>query len=152
MIRRAGLFLLLILAACDSLPQDPEGTLDRVRGKHEFRVGLIASGDRRPGDELERAFLGRVAAATGARPVISEDGAERLLPELEEGRLDLVIGAIGSETPWKNEVAVLRPFGTVAGKAGLLLVPIARNGENQWIMLLEREARAVRAERPEAAK
>jgi hypothetical protein len=148
MIRRAALALLCVLCACGSIPRDPDGTLDRVRASREFRVGLIASGDHRPGDGLERAFLSRVAAATGARPVTAEGAAERLLLDLEDEKLDLVVGTVGEETPWKDRVAVLRPFGTTKGNPGLLLVPIARNGENEWIMLLEREARALRAERP----
>ena len=152
MIRLAALALLWALSACDSLPRDPEGTLDRVRARPECRVGLSAAGEHRPGEGLERAFLGRVAAATGARAVTEEGAAEALLLELEDGKLDLVIGTVGAETPWKNEVAVLRPFGTTKSDPGLLLVPIARNGENRWIMLLEREARAVRADRPEAVE
>jgi hypothetical protein len=146
------LFLLGALLGCDSIPRDPDGTLDRVRASRTFRVGMIASGDHRPGDGLERAFLDRVAAATGAQPVTVQGAAEPLLLELEDGRVDLVIGAVGSETPWKTEVAVLRPFGETESPPGFLLVPIARNGENAWIMLLEREARAVRAEQPGAVQ
>jgi hypothetical protein len=136
----------LLLAACSPIPRDPEGTLDRVRAERLFRVGFISSGDRRDGGGREQAFVRRVAAATGAWPVVREGAAEPLLLELEEGRLDLVIGMVSPKSPWMKDVAILRPLGETSGESHLLLAPIARNGENAWIMLLEREARAIAAE------
>ena len=62
--------------------------------------------------------------------------------EVVEGRL----GPVGPDSPWKNRVAILQPLGESLEPPRLVVVPIARNGENRWIMLLEREARAVRAE------
>lgn len=141
-----SLLLLLAVAACDRIPRDPEGTSERVRAERSFRVGLISSGNHRGGRGLERQMIRRVAAATGARPVVSEGASEPLLLALEEGELDLVIGMVSPETPWAERVAILRPLGqTIDGRPRLLLAPIARNGENRWIMLLEREARAVSA-------
>jgi hypothetical protein len=138
--------LMLAAAACQQLPRDPDGTLDRVRSGRSFRVGMIASGDHRDGQGLEQAFIRRVAAATGARPLVTEGAAEPLLLDLEEGGLDLVMGMVSPKSPWVNEVAILQPLGQTLDQPRLLLVPIARNGENEWIMLLEREARAVRAD------
>lgn len=133
----------LALAGCDRLPKDPDGTLDRVRAERRFRVGLIATGDTPIGADRTRAFLGRLAAATGATPVLKEGAAEPLLIELEDGKLDLVVGPLSPESPWLSRVALLRPIGEAVAPQHLLLTPIARNGENRWIMLLEREARAV---------
>ncbi|MET1111594.1 MAG: hypothetical protein ABWX67_08735 [Allosphingosinicella sp.] len=133
----------LALAGCDRLPSDPDGTLDRVRAERRFRVGLIATGgaaaDRRP----EAAFLARIARATGARPVVEQGASEPLLLDLEDGGLDLVIGPLSSESPWLERVALLPSLGAVAGPHEVEVTPIARNGENRWITLLEREARAV---------
>jgi hypothetical protein len=146
MIRPACVLLLLwSLSAC-GIPRDPDGTLDRVRAERSFRVGLIASGDRRVGADREQAFLKRVAAATGASPVVTDGAAEPLLLRLEEGDLDLVLGPVSPKSPWMSEVAILRPLGQTIEAPHLLVVPIARNGENDWIMLLEREARAVMAD------
>jgi len=135
----------LMLAGCDRLPMDPDGTLDRVRAERRFRVGLIATGgspaDRRP----EAAFLARIARATGARPAVKQGASEPLLLDLEDGGLDLVIGPLSSESPWVQRVALLEPLGAVPGPHEVQVTPIARNGENRWIMLLEREARAVAA-------
>lgn len=142
---RLALCAALTLAACDRLPMDPDGTLDRVRAERSFRVGLIATGgtpaDRRP----ENAFLARIARATGARPAIKQGASEPLLLDLEDGGLDLVIGPLSSESPWVERVALLEPLGAVPGPHEVQVIPIARNGENRWIMLLEREARAVAA-------
>jgi hypothetical protein len=146
MIRSACVLILLwSLSAC-GIPRDPDGTLDRVRAERSFRVGLIASGDQRVGADREQAFLKRVSAATGARAVVTDGAAEPLLLQLEDGKLDLVLGPVSPKSPWVNEVAILRPLGQTIEEPNLLVVPIARNGENAWIMLLEREARAVMAD------
>ena len=137
--------LLAAFAACDSIPADPDGTLERVRSERVFRAGLISSGPSRVAGAAEKTFLDRVAAATGARPELTQGAAEPLLLQLEEGELDLVIGPLGPDSPWKPRVAILRPIGETMDPPRLVIVPIARNGENRWIMLLEREARAVRA-------
>lgn len=131
----------LALAGCDRLPRDPDGTLDRVRAERIFRVGLIASGDSPVGAERQRAYLARVARTTGATPRLKEGASEPLLIELEEGKLDLVIGPLSPESPWVSRVALLEPIGETKAPQHLALTPIARNGENRWIMLLEAEAR-----------
>jgi len=140
---RLAFFAALTLAACDRLPMDPDGTLDRVRAERRFRVGLIATGDAPVGAERQRLFLNRVARATGATPFLKEGASEPLLIELEEGKLDLVIGPLSPESPWVGRVALLEPIGETMAPQRLALTPIARNGENRWIMLLEAEARAL---------
>lgn len=139
----------LALAGCDRLPRDPDGTLDRVRAERRFRVGLIADGEAAIGEVRARALVARVAGATGATPVVKEGASEPLLLDLEDGRLDLVIGLLSPDSPWLGRVALLRPIGETVAPQHLLLTPAARNGENRWIMLLEREAGATAAgERP----
>lgn len=140
---RSALCAALVLAACDRLPMDPDGTLDRIRSERRFRIGLIADGDRAVAPERQRLFLGRVARATGASPIFKKGASEPLLIELEEGKLDLVIGPLSPESPWRGRVSLLPPIGGTAAPQRLDLTPIARNGENRWIMLLEAEARAV---------
>ena len=138
----------LALAGCDRLPQDPDGTLDRIRSERRFRVGLIAAGDAPVGVAETKAFLARVAAATGATPALKEGASEPLLIALEDGELDLVVGPLSPESPWLGKVALLRPIGETLSPQHLLVTPIARNGENRWIMLLEREGRATAARSP----
>jgi ABC-type amino acid transport substrate-binding protein len=144
-MNRFPLALLLVTAACSDLPKDADGTLDRVRSSHVLRVGLVPP----PPGPLAAArgdYLARVAAATGARLAVREGASEALLLDLEQDRLDLVIAPTTPGTPWKTEVAVLKPLVQTQAEGGdekerLLLTPIAKNGENAWVMLLEREAR-----------
>ncbi|MEA3008869.1 MAG: hypothetical protein QOJ91_561 [Sphingomonadales bacterium] len=143
---RIALCAALALAACDRLPTDPDGTLDRIRSERSFRVGLIATGNAPIGAQRQRLFLARVARATAARPIVETGASEPLLLDLEDGRLDLVIGPLSSESPWVERVALLEPLGTAPGPHKAVVTPIARNGENRWITLLEREARAVAGE------
>ena len=129
--------ILLLLAACGQIPRDPEGTLDRVRASHLIRVGVVA------GDTAEhwQPLLGRVAAATGAKPRMEQGALEPLLLRLEQGELDLVVGgAFAEKSPWLPRVTlgpVIRKEADVAHHV------VARNGENGWIMLIEREGRAL---------
>ena len=127
----------LALAACDRLPTDPDGTLDRIRSERRFRVGLIATGNAPIGADRQRLFLARVARATGARPVVETGASEPLLLDLEDGGLDLVIGPLSTESPWVERVALLEPLGAAPGPHQAVVTPIARNGENRWITLLE---------------
>jgi len=134
------LFLSASIAGCGSVPRDPDGTLERVRSTHGFRVGLIADAGGPAGDSEVAAFIAGVSRATGARPIVRRGASEPLLLDLEAGRLDLVLGPISPKSPWADEVAILRPIAEPVAPQHLVVTPIARNGENRWIMLLEREA------------
>jgi ABC-type amino acid transport substrate-binding protein len=142
MIRLSTVLALLCCIPACGIPRDPEGTLERIRAERELRIGFIASDATRVGAAREKAFVARVAAATGARPVMTSGASEPLLAGLENGRLDLVIGELAPDSPWISRVAILPAIGEEGVDDGrVLLRPIARNGENAWISLLEREAR-----------
>lgn len=133
---------MLMLAACQNYPRDTAGTLERIQSGHVVRVGLIA-GEAEARDQAKiAAYLDRVSKATGARAVVTRGAAEPLLLRLDQGALDLVIGDMSESSPWVADVMVIEPIGeTMIGKKRVLLSPIARNGENRWIMLLERAVR-----------
>jgi hypothetical protein len=134
----AALAALALAGGCARLPQDPDGTLDRVRREHAFRVGLVDG----PVDPRAAAHLGRVARATGARPRLTRGQTEPLLLALEAGELDLVANArFVKDTPWKARVAL----GPAFGEGPVRLRAAARNGENAWVTLVEREAHAMGA-------
>lgn len=141
------LFLLALLfasSACDSIPKDPEGTLQRVRDTDVFRVGLIASGLDHGARSEELALIERVAAASGARAEIETDAAERLLMRMEEGEFDLVVGEFLADSPWRRRVHMLQPLDrSRLNGIEVQVTGAARQGENAWIMLLEREARSL---------
>jgi hypothetical protein len=134
----------LLLVGCDDIPKDVDGTLDRIKGERSFRVGLIGSDGSPAGVDRQRLFVQRVARATGASASVEEGPTEPLLLKLEEGELDLVIGELAPRSPWSKQVTILPPLGEEVTKDGHVHVAaMARNGENAWISLLYREARAV---------
>ena len=130
----------LALAACGPYPRDVSGTLDRIERTHRFSVGLA---DMRSGDEqAARRLVARLEQATGAKATIVAGPLESRLARLEHGDLDLVIAEIAEDSPWIAPVAVIEPIGRrSAGRRVLGLSPIAMNGENRWIALIEREVR-----------
>ncbi|SMF61542.1 hypothetical protein SAMN06295910_0532 [Allosphingosinicella indica] len=145
-MRRSLLPLLLALAGCGAIPADPDGTLERVRSEQAFRVGIIAGTDSVRFAVPTGAFLAGVDRATGARARIESGPSETLLAKLEAGALDLVVGEVAHDSPWAKRVSILRPIAEHHGpQHRAVLTPIARHGENAWIMVLDREARAVRS-------
>lgn len=138
--------LALLLGGCSEIPKDPEGTLDRIKAERAFRVGIIGSDGSPAGADRQRLMLQRVVQATGAAADIERGATEPLLTRLEEGELDFVLGEIAPASPWGKRVTILPPLGEEVTKDGHVhVVAIARNGENAWISLLYREARAVAA-------
>ena len=138
-MKRSFLIAVLILAAgCDAVPADLEGTADRVRAERSFRVGLIASGPPLA-PERATALLDGLARATGGRPALERGAAETLLARLEKGELDLVLGEFAEPSPWAAQVTITEP---IARRGEAVLAAAARNGENEWISLLFREAKA----------
>lgn len=142
-MNRAFLLVAALLAAgCDSIPADPDGTLARVRGERQFKVGLIASHAPAPDEAVD--LLRRLSRATGAKAVVERGPAERLLTRLEEGHLDLVLGEFAEKSPWAAQVTLTQP---ISAKGPAVLAAASRNGENAWIGLVHREARAAAAAR-----
>jgi hypothetical protein len=147
MIRLPLMTAALLLGGCGPIPQDPEGTLNRVKAERTFRVGMIASHGASAGLDRQRLLLRRMARATGASPSVEHGAAEPLLMKLEEGELELILGELAPASPWGKRVTILPPLGEQVSRDGHLhVVAIARNGENAWISLLYREARRVAAQ------
>jgi polar amino acid transport system substrate-binding protein len=100
-------------AAC-GWPRDPEGTLARVSGG-VLRVGVssnppwvIDGGATALGVEPE--LVRGLAAGLGAQPQWSWGSPETQLRALESFELDLVIGGLHDDTPWRDRVALTRPY------------------------------------------
>ena len=123
--------------ACAAVPRDPDGTLDRVRAAGTFRVGVIAPGPPATQRPRHEAFLDGVSRRTRARATVTVGAAERLLSELEEGRLDLVIGELAAESPWRDHVTLLPPLRVHANADSATQLTVAgRHGENAWLSVL----------------
>ena len=88
------------------------------------------------------ALVQRLAEATGATAAVSTGQVEDQLARLEDGQLDLVVGRFAEDSPWLSAVAILEPLSSrKVGQRTLNLAPVARNGENRWVALVEREIR-----------
>ena len=103
-----------LLGAC-RIPEDPDGTLDRVEGG-VMRVGITESdpwvtldGDV-PTGGVEVALVRRFARELQARVEWVDGGEEELIAALKEGSLDLVIGGLTSKSRWKKDAAFTRPY------------------------------------------
>jgi hypothetical protein len=142
------ILMLCALAACGPYPRDVDATLSDIEGTQVIRVGFA---DLRASDLASaQGFVARVEDATGARARVDTAPAETQLARLEDGQLDLVIGEFADDTPWGTEFAILEPLGwRQVGARRLGLSPVAANGENRWIALLEK---AVRDRAAEAVK
>lgn len=138
-MKRLALALPLLLVACADYPRDIEGTSETVTESGTIRVGMIAGSAVTP---ASHAFLARLQRQTGASTRLTTGSAEPLLLALEAGELDLVIGELAKDSPWAKDVAVIEPIAARrAGEDEIHLAPIVRNGENRWMMAVERAAR-----------
>jgi ABC-type amino acid transport substrate-binding protein len=132
-----------LLAGCGlTIPSDPDGTLDRVRGG-ELRVGVsvnppwTGAGAGRSGTEVDlvREFAERVDAEIAW----TEGGEEALAGAMERGELDLIIGGLTAESPWADKVALTAPYTSWTDDQGkthdqVMAVPM---GENAFLFELE---------------
>ena len=131
----------VLLAGCGvTIPADPDGTLDRVRGG-DLRAGASASGQlvTIDGDEVGGSLAELVedfAETLDARVEWTVGSEEELVHGLESGDLDLAIGGMTDQTPWADRVAVTRAYAAVPG-ADAPVVMLLPMGENAWQAELE---------------
>ncbi|WP_077489801.1 substrate-binding periplasmic protein [Sinomonas mesophila] len=128
-----------------SVPADPDGTLDRVRGG-VLRVGVTENPGfvELPGDgdpqgtepELVREF----AAVVGAEVTWVEGSERELVEGLKDGELDAAVGGFRDDSPWQQKAGMTRPYGETVDEHGatakhVLFVP---EGENAFLLELDR--------------
>lgn len=153
-IRLPSLLLSLVLAAttgCARYPADPEHTTDRVGGG-VMRVGVIhdppftslRDAPQPRGNEVR--MVRALAQSLDARVEWSEGGEDELLDELQHFRLDLVIGGVSPQSPWRKRVALTLPY-RVRDAHGRQVqrVTAVPPGENHWQMVVERFQRSAAA-------
>lgn len=142
------------LAGCglapEHFPADPQGTLSRVEGGF-LRVGVApnppwtelpdgAEADPLRPSGVEVDLLEGFARTVDAEVVWEAGSEERLVGDLEAGKLDVVVGGLTARTPWVSHAAVTRPYASVPGETGeeelhVMLTPM---GENALLVALER--------------
>ena len=123
-----------------TVPTDPQGTLERVRGG-VVHAGASVSGELVTIDGSEvggtlAEIVEDFADSVDARVEWTVGSEEDLVDGLESGDLDVAIGGMTDATPWSDRVAVTRAYDTIPGSRGpvVLLVPL---GENAWQAQLE---------------
>lgn len=137
--------LALLLAGCGvSIPTDPDGTSAEVEGG-TLRVGVTDSeewAEVREGEEptgLEPELIRGFAAEKDARIEWSTGSEQRLVEQLEEGRLDLVLGGLRPDTPWSDRGSTTETYELVDSEGGReKLVMLAPLGENAFLLDLDR--------------
>ena len=154
----AGLLILVAPAAACDLPRDSEGTLDRVRGG-TLRVGFAVdtpwvTDSAGMAGGVEGRIVNGLARSLGARVVWTHGHESELLTALHDRELDLVVGGLTADSPWKASIAFTKPYHVDSGfvvrslkakrreeKHVLALPP----GENGWLVYVERFLRDERA-------
>ncbi|GAB3537045.1 transporter substrate-binding domain-containing protein [Arthrobacter tecti] len=137
--------LLLTLSGCGTaIPQDPEGTLEKVSGG-TLRVGvsenaewvqLPPTGDPRG---IEPALVEEFADTLDAAIEWVPGAEHELADDLFHGELDMAIGGFGADTPWTKEAGITRPYTETTDERGktvkhVMLVPL---GENAFLLELD---------------
>jgi ABC-type amino acid transport substrate-binding protein len=131
-----------VLAGCGlTIPTDPDGTLERAQGA-VLRVGvtdepgLIDVVDGRARGPLADLVVD-FADSLDAEVAWTSASEESLVVDLEEGRLDLVVGGMTAETPWVDRVGVTRGYPGIPGSEDRQIVLFVPLGENAFLSRLE---------------
>lgn len=136
----------IMLAGCEAIPADPDGTTDRVREERLYRIGVT---DRRIlSHPAAQRFLAEVNGAVEAKPRIISGNGEQVLTLLERGEIDLTIEWMSPSSPWLRQLSALPPLEErTDGNGRLHLLAVAQSGENRWISILHRAATRAQAAR-----
>lgn len=129
--------LMLLLPACGALPRDADGTTDRIERSRTMRVAVLP---KTPDAGPALTLLQGYAAQHGARLAHFTLHGEHALHELEEGRIDIVVGHFAKNSPWRADVSLSKPI--AQGEPGDGRRPVLRlarrNGENALILATDR--------------
>lgn len=128
----------LCLAACGPIPRDIESTEQRLRDGKPLAAGIVAE----PGHDAPAIAAAQAVADTmGTTATIEMGSAERLLPKLEEGELDVIVGSFAMKSPWAKRVTFSRAIGGMTAPKNEPALRFAnRFGENRWAMTLDSAA------------
>lgn len=144
-MKTSSVIMILLLGACDALPRDPAGTSERIVHGRTFTVAL-ADPSVRSAPQVGK-LVAEIERRTHARAEWRSGSGETLLQQLDEGAFDLVIGRFTTNSPWATDVAFGPALSTSGSKDAPIEVKAAmRNGENRWIMTVERASRAISQE------
>jgi polar amino acid transport system substrate-binding protein len=137
--------LALMLSGCGTIPSDPYGSMERIRGG-EMRVGVSNNGDWVQTHDssdptgVEPQLVASFASSLGSHIVWVSGGEEVLMEALDGGGLDLVVGGLTAKTPWTTKSAITRSYTEALNRKGEKEshVMAVRMGENALLSELER--------------
>jgi polar amino acid transport system substrate-binding protein len=125
------------LASC-GIPRDADHTFDHVQNG-VMRIGVVdhppwahASDSGVVG--VEPALVADLARQLHARAEWRRGAESELLQALHERKLDIVVGGLTTDSPWKREVAFTDPY--EGGEHPKHVLAVAA-GENAWLMRVE---------------
>ncbi len=129
-------FLLCLTAAGCNYPMDVENTTEHVMDSGTLRSGLVAGTDD---EAAARQAAQSVADEAGVQLALEKGHEEQLLRRLENGELDLVVGAFAKKSPWSKRVVLSSSPVAKDPKGDEPVIRSAlRRGENRWYMLVEK--------------
>lgn len=125
--------MLLCLTSC-VYPKDPENSYEEAR-EDELLVGVVENPPfTRVEDSIfsgsEVEMLRRFAQKEGLKISFREDSESKLVKQLEEFKMHVVIGGITKKTIWKKKAGTTVPY----DKEHVFLIP---KGENRLLKHLE---------------
>lgn len=144
----AVLLVVLLLTSCAAIPADPEKTLARIQSSGVLLAGAtprppwveLPKQEGQPPGGSEVALVEDFAAQLGAEVTWTVAGEEELVRLMENGELDVMVGGLTSQNPYKNKVAFTRPYSKSVDSEGKThkQVMAVRLGENALLSALER--------------
>lgn len=132
-----------LLAGCGvSIPNDPDGSLDRIDGGTlhagaSLSEGLIREADDGTPNGSLVDLVEDFAEERDATVDWTIDSEETLVGMLESGDLDVVVGGMTDQTPWTDRAGVTRGYPGIDGSDGRALVMLVPLGENRLLSSLE---------------
>ncbi len=118
--------LFLFLTACN-FPQDPNGSFKKAKN-NSLRIGVVTKADS--SSVTEKNLIDGFAANEGLQTEYYNGTETELVKQLEEFKLDIVMGGFKKKSVWKKKVGMTKPYDSTH----VFFIP---KGENRLLYNLE---------------
>lgn len=141
----AALILCAALAACDAIPRDSAGALERARGG-ELRVGVVHNPpfvdvtDDGEVAGIEAGLIEDWARQLGANVAFVEGNETALAEALHRRELDVLAAGLATDSPHAHRVALTQPYLESRDREGRTRkhVLAVTQGESALLLALDR--------------